>query len=225
MYSSHPAVFGALGLMVTSILAVVLYPEAWEPHSIVMTVCVVIMAIFILVLEGRFLFTNPLSARAHLRNIMTRNFNMLRFVWGRGLLYIAAGTLNIAQTWLMTLISGGIMVLLGVLSLFLGVHASRKFAALRNSLADESYLLLIFSKYDRNGDGYLEPYEFSNLLSHLGIDLDDRYTLKAFNVIDTDGRRKISFDDFSHWWALGFIERGRRLQISAHEEDGDTRLT
>jgi hypothetical protein len=97
---SLSTVFGAIALLVTSILAVVLYPEAWEPHSIVMTVCVVIHSVFIVVLEARFLAVDPLSARAHLRNIMTRNFNISLFLWGSGLLYIVAGILNVAQTWL-----------------------------------------------------------------------------------------------------------------------------
>lgn len=196
--------------MTTAIVAVVLYPAAWEPRSIVMTVCVVIMSIFILILEGRFIATNPLSARAHMRNIMTRNFNILRFVWGRGILYIAAGTINVAQTWIITMASGGAMILLGFIAILVGVHASRKFAALRNSLADESYLLLLFSYYDSDADGYLEAYQFTNLLSYLGMELDDRYALKAFSTIDRNGDRRISFDEFSHWWASGYIERGRK---------------
>lgn len=203
-------VLGALGLLATSVTAVVLYPAAWEPHSIVMTVAVVIMSVFVLLLEGRFLNKNPLSTRAHLRNIMTRNFNMLRFVWGRGLLYITVGILNIAQTWLITIISGAFMVVLGILAIALGINASRKFAVLRNSLSDESFLLLLFSQYDRDGDGYMTPGEFAGLLSYLGVELDDRYTLKAFNTIDVEGKRRISFDDFNHWWNIGFIQRGRR---------------
>jgi hypothetical protein len=203
--------------MATAITAVVLYPEAWEPKSIVMTVCVVIMSLFILVLEGRFIATNPLSARAHIRNIVTRNFNILRFVWGRGILYIFAGTINVAQTLLITMISGSIMIVLGILAIILGIHASRKFAALRNSLADESYLLLLFSYYDSDSDGYIEAYQFTNLLSYLGMELDDRYALKAFDTIDRDGDRRISFDEFNDWWTNGYIQRGRKT-ISEYEE-------
>jgi EF-hand domain pair len=204
-------VLGSLGLIGTAIAAVVMYPEAWEAHSIVMTVCVVIMSIFIAVLEGRFLSLDPLSARAHLRNVMTRNFNILRFLWGRGLLYISAGILNVAQTWLITIISGAFMIALGILAFIVGVRASRKFAALRNSLADESFLLLVFSNYDGDGDGYLKPHEFALLLSSLGMELDDRYTLKAFTAIDSDKNRKISFEELHHWWTSGYIERGRKL--------------
>jgi hypothetical protein len=219
-----PAFFGALGLIGTVIAAMVVEDDAFSSHAIVMGVCVIILGLFIAVLDGRFLATNPLSTRAHLRNILTRNFNMFRFVWGRGLLYIIAGVLNIAQMWLITMISGAYMVTVGLISIIVGVHASRKFAALRNSLADESFLLLVFSNYDSDGDGYLAPNQFALLLADLGMELDDRYTLKAFNVIDTDSDRRISFDEFNHWWASGYIERGRkRYNPEDDEDDGSYR--
>jgi len=219
-----PAFFGALGLLGTLIAAMVMQDNAFSSHAIVMGVAAVILSFFILILDGRFLSTNPLSTRAHLRNIITRNFNMFRFVWGRGLLYITAGVLNIAQMWLTTMISGGFMCFVGFVSIIVGVHASRKFAALRNSLADESFLLLVFSNYDGDGDGYLAPNEFALLLADLGMELDDRYTLKAFNVIDTDSDRRISFDEFNHWWASGYIERGRKRFDDEEEDDTYRRM-
>jgi hypothetical protein len=215
-----PAFFAAFGMLVTVIVAIVMYPGAFSAHNIVMSISIGIMSVFIVVLDGRFLASNPLSARAHLRNIMTRNFNIFRYLWGRGLLYIAAGVLSVAEMWLMTIISGAIMILIGVIALFVGIHASRKFASLRSSLADESFLLLVFSNYDNDGDGYLDPREFSLLLADLGMELDDRYTLKAFNVIDADNNRKISFDEFNNWWSLGYVERGRKRR-----EDGEDDMT
>lgn len=218
-----PAFFGGLGLIATVIGSMVTQENAFVAHVIVMGVCVMIMGCFICILDGRFLATNPLSTRAHLRNILTRNFNMFRFVWGRGILYITAGIINIAsQMWIVTIISGAYMVLIGFIAIIVGIHASRKFAALRNSLADESFLLLVFSNYDSDGDGYLAPNEFALLLSDLGMELDDRYTLKAFNVIDTDSDRRISFDEFNHWWASGYIERGRKRFHQDEDDDEES---
>jgi hypothetical protein len=147
-----PAFFGGLGLMATAIAALVLYPEAWMASSIVMSIGVILMSLFIIILDGRFLASNPLSARAHLRNVMTRNFNIFRFVWGRGLLYIVAGILNCSQMWLITICSGAFMIGVGVLALCVGVHASRKFASLRNSLADESLFLFELTNKENDCD-------------------------------------------------------------------------
>ena len=218
-----PAFLGAIALIVATVISLVMEPESWTAHSIVMAVCILLMSVFILILDGRFLASNPLSARAHLRNIMTRNFNIFRFLWGRGLLYIAAGILSVAQMWPVNLYSGIYVICVGIVALSVGVHASRKFAALRNSLADESFLLLVFSNYDTDGDGYVNPSEFAILLADLGMELDDRYTLKAFNVIDTDNDRRVSFEEFSHWWASGYIERGRRRRDDDTEEEDSYR--
>lgn len=212
-----PAFLGATALIVTAVVSLVTDSEAWSTASIVMSVCVICMSVFILILDGRFLATNPLSARAHLRNILTRNFNIFRYVWGRAILYIISGILSVAQLILMTIIAGAFMIAVGIIALFVGVHASRKFAALRSSLADESFLLLAFSNFDSDGDGYVSPSEFALLLLDLGMELDDRYTLKAFNVIDGDNDRRISFDEFNNWWSSGYIERGRKSRST--EED------
>lgn len=216
-----PAFYGALGLLGTSIYVLSTVAEARTPEKIVMSTCVITMALFVTILDGRFLSTNPLGLRAHIRNMVTRNFNILRFLWGRGLLYISAGVISVAQGYTLTIISGSVMILVGVIALTVGIHSSRKFAALRNSLADNTYLLSVFGSHDSRGDGYLVPHEFALLLADLGMELDDRYTLKAFNYIDTDHDRMISFEEFSHWWESGYIERGRKCRMGEFDNKDD----
>lgn len=215
-----PAFWGALGLIGTTGYVLATVPESRTSQSIVMSIFIFTMALFIIILDGRFISTDPLSSRARLRNVLTRNFNMLRFLWGRGILYIVVGVIAVAQLWTFTLISGSIMTVVGVVALIVGIHASRKFASLRNSLADEAFLLLIFSNHDTDGDGLIAPHEFALLLYDLGMELDDRYTLKAFNVIDRSKDERICFEQFSHWWASGYIERGR---VGKDEETGSYR--
>lgn len=110
----------------------------------------------------------------------------------------------------MTMISGAVMFGVSVLAIFVGSYSSRKFAALRHSLSDESFLLLEFSNVDYDDDGYINPTEFAYLLNNLGMELDDRYCLKAFNTMDADHDRRVSFEEFCHWWSQGYIERGRK---------------
>ena len=220
-----PAFLGALSLIGCTIAAFIVDKEnAYEIHSIVMYICITLMASLIIILDGRFIFPHPLSVRSHMRNIITRNFNILRFLWGRGLLYITAGVLIISQMWLCGIFAGSFMCAVGALAVPVGIHASRKFSALRNSLADESFLLLIFANYDGDGDGYVDPREFSMILMDLGVELDDRYTLKAFNIIDQEGNRRISFEEFSHWWSSGFVERGRKHWSEDDEESSYRRM-
>lgn len=209
-YIRIPAFLSGLGLIGTTTAALVLYPITWTVSSIVISIFVFLIAISIVVLDGRFLSGSPLSIRAHLRNVITRNFGMFRYLWGRGLLYLAGAVLSASLMIPLTMISGAVMLAVSILAIFIGSYSSRKFAALRHSLSDESFLLLEFSNVDYDDDGYINPSEFASLLSSLGMELDDRYCLKAFNSMDTDHDRRISFEEFCHWWSQGYIERGRR---------------
>jgi len=215
-----PAFLGAVAQVAVTIVAFFVDQEnALQTHSIVLYLCIIFMAGLVMILDGRWMSSHPLSVRSHLRNIITRNFNILRFMWGRGLLYITVGVLTLAQMWQWAIYAGSFMCVVGVLSVGVGIHASRKFAALRNSLADESFLLLVFANYDHDGDGFVDPREFSMILMDLGVELDDRYTLKAFNTIDQEGNRRISFEEFSHWWSSGFVERGRKHWSEGSEDE------
>jgi EF-hand domain pair len=205
-----PAFFGALGLIGTAIATLVIDQDSWSPHSIVISVCIGILSCFIIVLEARFCATSPLNARAHLRNILTKNLNLFRYQWGRGLLYFVAGVLSCCEARVYMLVTGSFMVALGLLAFVVGLYCTGKYIALQNALTDEAYLMLMFNGYDYDGDGFIDATEFSYMLADAGMELDDRYTLKAFNVIDSDGDRKICFKEFQHWWSTGHIERGRR---------------
>jgi len=119
----------------------------------------------------------------------------------------------------MTMISGAVMFLVSILAIFIGSYSSRKFAALRHSLSDESFLLLEFSNVDYDDDGYINPTEFATLLNSLGMELDDRYCLKAFNSMDHDHDRRISFEEFCAWWSQGYIERGRKSASREGDEE------
>jgi len=88
-YIRIPAFLAGLGLIATTTTALVLYPITWTVSSIVISVFVYISAIMTVILDGRFLSSSPLSIRAHLRNVITRNFGIFRYLWGRGILYLA----------------------------------------------------------------------------------------------------------------------------------------
>ena len=88
-YIRIPAFLAGLGLIGTTTAALVLYPITWTISSIVISTFVFIIALTVTILDGRFLSSSPLSIRAHLRNIITRHFGIFRYLWGRGILYMA----------------------------------------------------------------------------------------------------------------------------------------
>ena len=54
-----------------------------------------------------------------------------------------------------------------------------------------------FWSSDKDGDGKLSPYEFSELLGTLGMKVNNRDLYKAFKVADADADGLISFNEFS----------------------------
>jgi hypothetical protein len=201
------AVLGAMAAMVTSILPLFIYAEdLTDLHLlipyVITAVYIFIATLMIFILDGRsFCVRNPLSYRAKLRNIVTRNFNILTLVWGRGLLYVFVGGIQVTQMWDISLYAGGSMVLIGIIALIFGTHASSNLETLRNSLTDDDFLWSEFNKYDHDKDGMLDPSDFAKFIYSLGLEFDDINTLKAFNTMDTDRDRKITYAEFRGWWS------------------------
>jgi hypothetical protein len=144
---------------------------------------------------------NPMSLRARIRNLLVRYLNVLRLVWGRGFLYIFAGTMNITVFFLpYVYYTGCTLIGLGLLAILTGAHASFNLERLRLSLTDNSFLWSKFVEADTDKDTLIGISEFSNLVWSLGLELDDAYTYRAFSEIDQDADSKISFYEFKAWW-------------------------
>ena len=197
-----PAVLGAIGLMVTTIL-----PYAFEVgfltigHAI-LSCFVRSQGLLICITDGRSNYArDPLGSRAKLRNFVVRHLNVLRLVWGRGVLYLLVGVVNMAHETFICYVSGGIMAVIGLAAITSGLHAYRNLLTLRQSLSDENFVWLEFIKHDVDHDGYLNPSEFAQFIWDLGLEFDDLYTLKAFNTIDANHDRKITFRQFMRWWS------------------------
>ncbi|HKS57007.1 MAG TPA: EF-hand domain-containing protein [Steroidobacteraceae bacterium] len=57
-----------------------------------------------------------------------------------------------------------------------------------------------FDACDANGDGWIVVAEFEALLHALDQDLSEDECLLAFEMTDSDGDGKISFEEFMGWW-------------------------
>ena len=222
-----PAFCGATALIITTTYGLIFDPNTWTILSIVLSLFIYAIALLSLVLEGRFMCTNPLGIRAHLRSALTRKNRIFRFVWGRGLLYIMAGGLSCGLILIPSMIAGIFMAVVGLHAVVLGAYSSRMFYLLRDSLKDDEYLASAFNKYDYDGDGYITLPEFVNLLSKLGMDLDDRIGIKAFHAADINHEYKISFQAFQTWWKGAFLKNGKvpklddmNSELGSDEEEG-----
>lgn len=58
----------------------------------------------------------------------------------------------------------------------------------------------IFRTYDRDGSGSIDLAELDRLLQALGAPANEGELEMAFDIIDTNRNRKISWDEFNAWW-------------------------
>jgi EF-hand domain pair len=198
-----PALMLAVGTIFTTLWPIVTVPAFWTIPVLICAFHSVSLCLLIIILEGRAVaIRSPTNARARLRNLITRYLSVLKFVWGRGLLYIYAASMNLTLDHAWVIYTSLPLIAFGIFAIIAGGHASYNLDQLKSSLTDESYLWVKFSQNDQDMDGLLDTNGFAELLWCLGLEFDDMYTYKAFKQIDTDNDGYISFDDFKHWWIV-----------------------
>ena len=196
------AFLAALAALTSTLYPLVTNDEFWTIPTGICALHSTTLCLLIIVFEVRaWGHRNPMSLRARIRNLLVRYLNVLRLVWGRGFLYIFAGTMNITIFFLpYVYYTGFTLIGLGILAILTGAHASFSLERLRLSLTDNSFLWSKFDEADTDKDTLIGISEFSNLTWSLGLELDDAYTYRAFLEIDQDADSKISFYEFKSWW-------------------------
>ena len=124
----------------------------------------------------------------------------LKFVWGRGGLYVVAGSLQLAQggsLWSMGI--GCFVMLVGVLYIIVGRVTARKLTLLRQSLSEQT-LRSKFREADTDGNGSLSLDNFQVLCEQLGLNLSRREREVAFLCMDRNDVGTVSFEDLQAWW-------------------------
>jgi hypothetical protein len=132
-------------------------------------------------------------------------------LWGRGLLYIFVGSMNLTIDFDKVVYSAFPIIGLGLIAICSGAHASFNLDKMKTSLTDESYLWSKFDANDPDKDNFIDINGFAELLWALGLEFDDVYTYKAFTQIDSDSDAKVSFEEFKDWWIVTQND-GRKLK-------------
>ena len=192
----------AISAIFTTIYPLVVFEDRWSIASGICAFHTTIMCLLIITFEIRVCGDrNPKSSRVTFCNFLVLHLNLLRSVWGRGFLYIFAGSMNMTMVYYpYNYITGGILIALGFLSILVGSYAAFNLERLRLSLTDPSYLWNKFVQSDSDDDNLINMQDFRHLLSRLGLELDDSYAFRAFSEIDRDRDGLINFNEFKHWW-------------------------
>jgi hypothetical protein len=162
-------------------------------------ICVVLLGVIVVILEGKdMLLSESLVQKIHKYALL------LKFLWGRGMLYLFIGALQLYQIDLFNLICGGYMCAIGGLYIFVGYRTANKLKTMRKSLYSEDTLRVKFQNADIEGDG-LNVQQFQSLCVDLGLDLTGKEIEAAFGYIQrmNDGitTEKLRYESFLAWWS------------------------
>lgn len=126
----------------------------------------------------------------------------LKYVWGRGILYLWAGTLHLVTQGSMSImdyIVGGLVTLVGVVYIVVGRMATQKLKSLRQSLHSDSQLKSKFQHADSSKKG-LTLEQFKKLSDELGLDLNHREAEMIFVHLDKSADGLLTYPEFEGWW-------------------------
>jgi hypothetical protein len=201
------AIFLSLSVIVTTISLMVLVDYIWTLSRVICSLYAILSASMIHILELRCRDEQVPSClkkanrtQLGLRRLIVRHFNLFKLVWGRGCLYVFAGTMAIALDMLWAFIPGSLLVLLGCFSMAMGSHALERLDTLRTSFVDDAYLEDKFQDVDLDRNGKISEYEFGSLVWTIGLELTEYQIAIAFQSIDTKKKGYISYQQFRGWW-------------------------
>lgn len=124
----------------------------------------------------------------------------LKFVWGRGILYLVAGTLQITQGSIIDYGVGGFCAFCGIVYIIVGNKTANKMKILREALVSEDTLRAKFREADTKNTGSLDAEQFKKLTDSIGMNLNKRTSEAAFLHLDKSQNGKISYEEFKQWW-------------------------
>lgn len=154
------------------------------------------LGVVVILLEG----TKMPFVKESVRRNVSKYALFLNFLWGRGILYFVAGTLELTQTGIPDLVVGAYMCLIGIAYVVVGVKTAKKLRTLRQEIFSPLQLRSKFNDADTDNTGTLTMGQFKVLTDKMGLDMNRRETEAAFMSMDKDSNDVLSFEEFQDWW-------------------------
>eukprot|EP00547_Thalassionema_nitzschioides_P007208 CAMPEP_0194222592 /NCGR_PEP_ID=MMETSP0156-20130528/33300_1 /TAXON_ID=33649 /ORGANISM="Thalassionema nitzschioides, Strain L26-B" /LENGTH=232 /DNA_ID=CAMNT_0038953441 /DNA_START=97 /DNA_END=795 /DNA_ORIENTATION=- len=129
----------------------------------------------------------------------------VKFVWGRGILYFVAGTLEMAQAGSnpVELLVGIFVMVVGVAFVIFGRRSAAKLYELRQKRYSPATLQSEFYTASE-GSSTINVKQFQTLLRNLDVeDLEETEWEAAFFQVEKADRDTITCAEFQRWWNAG----------------------
>lgn len=193
------AFMGGMGMVFTSIIDFFQEIKGYQemtPDFALISMYTWIFGLFIMGLEGSVLMLHIPSLHRMVSNYM----KILRFVWGRGLFMIFAGSLELSLSTKANIICGACIMSLGFLMFLLGVMFKLLLNRKLRAVPKEGEIKSKFDFFDMDQDGFIDKEQFRDLIIHLDMhDFEDIDHDAEFQITDKDNDGQISFSEFIEW--------------------------
>jgi len=194
------AILGGLALIVTSVLGFLQRFVSFRWVGAILNIYTFGLGCVMILLEGK-----QSSTLGDLESSLYKYALFVKYVWGRGILYFIAGTLEMSQSGVNAweLLVGIFVMLVGIAFIVVGRRASSKLDELRRKQFSPQTLQSEFYTASQ-GTTHINIIQFRTLLQNLDIEhLDSREWETAFLQVEKADRDKVSFSEFQQWWNAG----------------------
>lgn len=193
------AFFGGITMVFTSILSFqerVSLGGGFSLDFAIISIYTWTFGVFTMGIEGRALMIEINS----LHKIVSNYMKLFRFVWGRGLLYFFAGSLQYCLSATLSTISGVFMMILGCVMIILGLYfkvlLNRNLQAVPNGGAIQAK----FDFFDDDKDGFITEEQFRDFVVDMNLHQYEDIDFDAeFRSTDTDNNGLINFPELMKW--------------------------
>lgn len=188
------ALLGGLAMIVTSILGFIGKFVTLRWVNAIIAVYCFFFGIIMVMLEGRRI---PFAKK--LEGSLYKYALFLKYVWGRGLLYFVAGTLQISSGGLLELIVGAFVAIVGIAFIIVGRLSAKKLKSLKTSAFSENTLRAEFTDA-AGGASHVNMVQFKVLCDSLNVDLNRRELEATWMEVEKADRDEVTFREFKIWW-------------------------
>eukprot|EP00979_Chaetoceros_neogracilis_P018082 scaffold10550_cov271-Chaetoceros_neogracile.AAC.61 len=188
---------GGLSVLLTSSLSIAICIAHLGILEMITYMYTFLFGVLICILEGQFIKNESVN---NIRNAVLEGLPILKYLWGRGVLYMLSGSLQLSHISSMSVLSGAFLIAVGFLFVVVGMNTRRRLKKLKRSLKDVRVLKRHFNRFDRDGDGVLDMDEFGAFVANLtGEDMDEDELEGTFGVIDTQGKEYVTLEELQSW--------------------------
>ena len=192
------AFVGGLSVIVTSLLSADLCFDEGDIFKGFVYLYTLLFGILICILEGSFVKVQELT---NVRLAIIQFIPFLKYLSGRGALYMFSGSLQMSHFVPMNMFSGIYLLGVGALFVSIGTSTKKRLSKLKKTMKDERLLKRYYSRFDKDGDGVMNHDEFGAFVAFVtGEDMDEDELEAAFGIMDPHDKGYVTYEELKAWW-------------------------